>query len=134
MYSKTKLNDVRFVNSFKEMLDYNLENGPDKIAYEFRENKEDKKKTYKEFINDTRSLGTALADIKMSSKHVAVIGDNSYKWITVYLTMLQSSGVVVPIDKELTKDGIINVLKHSDSEVLFYASRFEDHILEIKKK
>ena len=132
MYSKTKLNDVRFVNSFKEMLDYNLENGPDKIAYEFRENKEDKKKTYKEFINDTRSLGTALADIKMSSKHVAVIGDNSYKWITVYLTMLQSSGVVVPIDKELTKDGIINVLKHSDSEVLFYASRFEDHILEIK--
>ena len=133
MYSKTKLNEVRQESSFKGMLDYVYKEGPDKIAYEFKENKTDKKKTYKEFIDDTRSLGTALNDIGMSSKHVAVIGENSYKWITVYLTMLQASGVLVPVDKELTEDAIINVLKHSDSEVLFYASKFEDMIENIKK-
>ena len=46
----------------------------------------------------------------MADKHVAVIGDNCYKYVTVYLTVLKSKGVIVPIDKELPVYDIINVL------------------------
>ncbi len=70
----------------------------------------------------------------MQDKHIAIIGENSYKWLTVYLTVLKSTGVFVPIDKELNLKGIINVLKHSDSEVLFYSKKYEQWIPEIKKK
>ena len=69
----------------------------------------------------------------MHNKHIAMIGENSYKWLTVYLTVLKSTGVFVPIDKELTAKEIINVLKHSDSEVLFYAEKYEKWIPEIKE-
>ena len=64
----------------------------------------------------------------MHDKHIAMIGDNSYKWITGYLTVLQSTGVFVPVDKELTVKEIINVLKHSESEVFFYSEKYETWI------
>ena len=48
----------------------------------------------------------------MADQHIAIIGENSYKWLTTYLTVLKSKGVFVPIDKELTIKEVINVLKH----------------------
>ena len=89
--------------------------------------------TYKEFVKDTEELGTALASLGMQNKHIAIIGENSYKWLTVYLTVLKSTGVFVPIDRELPCKDIINVLKHSDSEVLFYSEKYEKWIDEIKE-
>ena len=47
--------------------------------------------------------------------------------------MLQSTGVFVPVDRELTCLDVINVLKHSDSEVLFFSKKYAQYIPEIKK-
>ena len=137
MGKNTKWNEVPMVSSVKEMLDLAVKNAGDKDAYQFK-SETDKEKivhvTYKEFKKATESLGTAIAKIGMHDKHIAVIGENSYKWIEVYITVLKSKGVLVPIDKELPLSGIINVLKHSDSEVLFYAEKFEKWIDEIQKE
>ena len=136
MSKKTKLNEVRMISSIKEMMELAVKEDGDKIAFQYRhEIKKDKivKVTYKEFKKDTEELGTALANIGMQDKHIAMIGENSYKWLTVYLTVLKSTGVFVPVDKELTADQIINVLKHSDSEVLFYSEKYEKWIPQIRK-
>ena len=128
-----KWNEVTKVTSIKEMLNLAVKEAGDKPAFQY---KGDKDKiieiTYKEFAKDTEALGTAIADIGMHDKHIAMIGDNSYKWLAVYLTVLKSTGVFVPIDKELTATEIANVLKHSDSEVLFYAEKYEKWLPEIK--
>ena len=130
---KMKLNEVTKVTSIKEMLNLAVEESGDKLAFKYK-GKDDRivQVTYKQFREDIDELGTALASIGMQDKHIAMIGENSYKWLTVYLTVLQSTGVFVPIDKELTVKEIINVLKHSDSEVLFYSERYEKWIPEIK--
>ena len=135
MSKKIKLNEVRMVNSIKEMLNLAVKESGDKIAFKYK-GKDDKivQITYKKFMQDTEELGTALANVGMQDKHIAMIGENSYKWLTVYLTVLKSTGVFVPIDKELTAKEIINVLKHSDSEVLFYAEKYEKWIPEIEKE
>ena len=136
MSKKTKLNEVRMISSIKEMMELAVKEDGDKIAFQYRhETKKDKivKVTYKEFQKDTEELGTALANVSMQDKHIAMIGENSYKWLTVYLTVLKSTGVFVPVDKELTADQIINVLKHSDSEVLFYSEKYEKWIPQIRK-
>ncbi len=130
------LNKVTKVNSIREMLELAVKEAGEKNAFEYRdENQNDKiaKVTYKEFNNDTEELGTALASIGMADKHIAMIGENSYKWLTVYLTVLKSTGVFIPIDRELPCKDIINVLKHSDSEVLFYSEKYEKWINEIKE-
>ncbi|MBO5349529.1 MAG: AMP-binding protein [Clostridia bacterium] len=134
---KIKLNQATKVTSIKEMLNLAVKESGEKIAFQYKD-ENDKEKiiqvTYKEFANDTEALGTALANIGMQDKHIAIIGENSYKWLTVYLTVLQSTGVFVPIDKELTVKEVINVLKHSDSEVLFYSEKYEKWIPQIKEE
>ena len=128
--------NVTKVSSIKEMLKLAVKEAGDKNAFEYRdETNHDKivKITYKEFVKDTDELGTALASLGMENKHIAIIGENSYKWLTVYLTVLKSTGVFVPIDRELPCKDIINVLKHSDSEVLFYSEKYEKWIEEIKE-
>lgn len=137
MNRKIKLNKAQKVTSIKEMLNLAAKEAGDKIAFEYKdENRKEKTRqvTYKEFVRDTEELGTALANLGMQDKHIAIIGENSYKWLTVYLTVLKSTGVFVPIDRELTVEGVINVLKHSDSEVLFYSERYEKWITEIKQE
>ena len=130
-----KLNEVRKVNSIKEMLNLAAKEDGKKIAFQYKDEKQKiVQVTYKQFKEDTEELGTALADIGMQNKHIAMIGENSYKWLTVYLTVLKSTGVFVSIDKELTANEIINVLKHSESQVLFYAEKYEKWIHQIKQE
>ncbi|MBQ9267492.1 MAG: AMP-binding protein [Clostridia bacterium] len=130
-----KYNEVTKINTIKEILEIAVKEDGDKHAFEFKNAKNEVVGiTYKEFLNMTNHLGTALSTIEMTDKHVAVIGENSFDWITVYLTVLQSNGVIVPIDKELTCDEIINVLNSSDSEVLFYSGKYAEYIEKIKEK
>ncbi len=128
------LNESRKVETIKEILDIAVKEDGDKIAFQYKNGDEVVKVSFKEFQNDTIYLGTALSNIKMADKHIATIGNNSYDWLTAYLTVLKSDGVFVPIDKELTSKEIINVLKSSDSEVLFYAGAYEKYIEEFKKE
>ncbi len=127
-YSPTK------IDSIKDILDIAVKEVPDRLAFRYKENAGITDVTYREFQNDTYYLGTAIMELGLNGKHIAVIGENSYKWLTVYLTVLKSSGVVVPIDKELPKDDIINVLDNSDSECLFYSKKFEKYINDFKQK
>jgi len=131
---KMKYNEVKKVDSIKQMLEMATKEAGDKIAFKYKDGKKVVEVTYKEFQEDTLELGTALASIDMADKHIAIIGENSYKWLTTYLTVLKSKGVFVPVDKELTVKEVINVLKHSDSEVFFYAEKYESWIEEIKKE
>ena len=137
MAKKIEYNKVVKFDTLKEMMELSVKDAAKQVAFKYRDEKEKDKiidVTYEEFQNDTFYLGTALSDVNMTSNHIAVIGDNSYKWLTVYLTVLKSDGVIVPIDKELTAKEIINVVNRSESEVLFYAEKYEEYIEEFKKE
>ena len=118
------------INTIKELMDLAVKDAGKNIAFEYRkkDNKEEIiKVTYENFQKDTYYLGTALATINMLQNHIAIIGDNSYEWLTTYLTVLKSNGVFIPLDKELTSKEIINVLRSSESEVLFYSDKYEKY-------
>ena len=137
MKKNYKLNKVRMINSIKELLEIAGNEAGNKTAFKYKSenNKEEiVNVTYNEFIRETNEIGTALAKYNVHNKHIAIIGENSYKWLVVYLTVLKSTGVFVPIDKELPLEGVINILNHSESEVLFYSKKYEKWIDEIKTK
>ena len=137
MSDKYKLNEVKKVTTIKELLNIAKREAGENIAFQYRDEKNKDnivKITYNEFIKDIESLGTALASLGIHNKHVAIIGENSYKWITVYLSMLKSTGVFVPIDNQLNCEELINILKHSESEALFYSKKYEEWIPEIKEQ
>lgn len=132
-----KLNEVVPIHTIKEMMELAVKDAGEKTAFEYRnpKNKEEiLKVTYQEFYDTIQSLGTALSTVATENTHIAIIGDNSYDWLTVYLTVLQSNHVFVPIDKELTSKEVGNILKNSDSTVLFYAGKYEKYIDELKQE
>lgn len=128
------LNQVEKIDSVSELMRKAAEEAGDKIAFMYKENNRNVEVTYAKFQEDTIALGTALTSLGLNDKHIACIGDNSYKWLTVYISVLKSDGVFVPIDKELPIDDIINVLKNSDSEILFYAEKYEKYVEQILRE
>lgn len=129
-----KYYNVKKLNSIQEILTNAVEQAGDKVAFMYRKDKNIVSITYKQFVDDVNSLGTRLCNLGLDGKHIAVIGENSYNWITVYLTVLKSNGVFVPVDKELTVQEVINVLKDSDTEVLFYSGKYKKYVDEITKE
>ncbi len=106
----------------------------DKIAYKFRDGDGVTEISYREFDRHTKILGTALAERGLARGHIGCTGENSYNWIVVYLTALQSEGVFCPIDKELPEEDIINVIDGGDDEIVFCDKKREDLFRNIRDR
>lgn len=137
MYKNLKENyplyKVREINSLRELVVSGAEIYGDKTAFKYKENGEVKSVSYKEFKYQVDSFGTALCEMGLDGKHIGIIGPNSYNWVRSYLTVLTSSGVVVPVDKELSIEEIKYILTTGDCEVLIYAGGVtEKKIMELE--
>lgn len=133
MYKNYKKNypydeSVTPFRDFKQVLEESIVNCEGRPAYKYKSGKEIVEVTYSEFFNDTKALGSAITELGHGKSHVAMIGPNSYKYINIYLTMVNSEGVFVPIDKELPFDEIIYIINNSDTEVFFYADFYAENV------
>ncbi len=123
--------DVQPLSSLRELIELAKNESGDTVAYKFKNaDKEIQEVTYSQFYEDIYSLGTALADMGISKKHIACIGENSYAWINTFLTTLLSDNVFVGIDKELPVQDYLHVMTDSDSEVIFYHGKIEESLRE----
>ena len=114
------------LNNFKEFLTLNLENKKDEVAFIFNNaKKEEIKKTYNDFYNDVTLMSNYLSN-NYKNKHIALIGENSYNYLVLFFSIINSKNVAVLIDKDLSKEKIQELLKKSDSKVLFYSKEYCD--------
>ena len=84
--------------------------------------------SYEQFKNDIVSLGTSLIEKGFLNKRISVIGKNSYQWCVSYLAA-SIVGIVVPIDKELHTDDVINFMNVSQTVCILGDSKNLDSIL-----
>lgn len=82
--------------------------------------------TFSKFKDDVNALGTKLLDLGLKGEKIAVIGSNCYSWVVSYFATVCGVGVVVPLDKELSLEEVINLLKRSDSKAVFFTEEFID--------
>ena len=122
---------VKF-STIREMMELAVEAAGSQTAFKYKTADDTVAEvSYSEFYDTVNTLGaslTSLGALDSHDSHIAIIGENSYRWVSVYLTTLMSRGVFVPIDKELPEIDIINIIKESDSTVLFYSKRYNDMI------
>ena len=112
---KLKYHKTAEVTNFKDMLYRSAENFKSRIAFKEKdENGNIVSITYEEFKNDVVYLGTDLIKRGFLNKRIAVIGKNSYKWCVSYMAA-SIVGIVVPIDKELHCDDVINFMNVSET-------------------
>lgn len=91
------------------------------IAFRYRKGKEIIDVSFEQFYLDTKYLGSAYTEMgfKKGNK-IAMIGPNSYEWINVFVSVLNSEAVFVPVDKELPIEEIAYVINDSGAELFFY--------------
>ena len=128
-----KLYEMIEISNLKDMLNKTKNLHMDKPAYQIRsESGKYKTITHSEVRNIVDNLGTALIDIGLKNKRIAIIGENRYEWEIAYLSIVCGTGIVVPLDKSLPENELKALIERSEVEAIFYSKKFEDVLTKIK--
>lgn len=122
--------------NLKEMIANSKEKYANEPAFKFKTEIPGKLRTenYAEFADKIDALGTALISIGLKDKRIAVIGENRYEWALAYLSIVNGTGVVVPLDKSLPENEIISCIERSEIEGIFYSTKYDEIMDKIKKE
>ena len=128
--------DVMKFRNLKEMLQKSGEAYGNRPAYIFKTEEEGKFReiTHKEFRNDINNLGTALIDLGLKNKRIAVISENRYEWCVAYLAIVTGTGIVVPLDRALPDNEIENLILRSEVEAIFYSNKYSEVMERLKEQ
>ncbi len=128
--------EVKKIRNLKEMLNGACKEFSDRTAFVVKK-KGDNKYTeikYSQVLKDVNALGTALIDIGLKDKNVAVIGENRYEWCISYLATVNGVGTIVPLDKELPESEIESLLERSNATAIIYSGKKNEQIESIKNR
>lgn len=130
------LNDTVKIDSIAHMIDLCVKDAGDKTAFMYKTGRNDNVHsiTYKEFADDILALEKGMAKVGIKKTHISILSENSYKWINVFISVLKSDSVFVPIDKELPFEDVLYVASHSDCRVLFFSAKYKKYLPEIMEK
>ncbi len=122
------------IEDLKDMLEKTANKNSTKTAFKVKDN--DGKivnKTYIDFKNDVQNLSTKLIQVGLQNQRIAVIGKNSYSWAVSYLAST-IIGIVVPIDKEASKENIKEFLNVSNAKAVIADDKYLNEIFEFKSE
>ena len=121
------------ITDLKDMLNKTRKMYGEKPAYKIRiEEGKYKIFTHNEVRNMVDSLGTALIDLGLKGKRIAIIGPNRYEWEIAYLSVVCGAGTVVPLDKSLPENELKSLIERSEIEAIFYSEKYEESIKRIR--
>ncbi|MGI5896122.1 MAG: AMP-binding protein [Oscillospiraceae bacterium] len=117
------LNSVDYYTTFADFLSgiSHKYSAKPAISY-FTRRKEERCYTYGELTAQVFALRAALTARGLAGKHIALVGENSYRWILTYLAVAASGGVVVCIDIEQPVDAIREMILAADAAAIFASS------------
>lgn len=133
MKKELKLFNVPRIESIQEMILQSARKYENKLAMEDISNTPISKLTYGELLDKVLRFGTALRKMGINERtHIAVIGENRVQWAVAYLTAACFNYIVVPIDRNLKTNEILNIIHESDTEVIVFSDSFSQMLSEKK--
>lgn len=131
------MEELKNLSSLKDIINIRFDLFKDKVAFIEKDidHKEFEYIKYKEIKEKINGLGTyMIEDLDLKGKNIAVIGENSYRWYVTYMAVACGVGVIVPLDRGLPENEILNLILRSDTKAIVYSSRKKDEINNIKDK
>ena len=124
------------IENLKDMLKKSGELYGERPAYKFKTEEAGKFRivTHNEYRKQIDYLGTALINLGLKGKRIAVIGENRYEWGLSYLAICCGTGVVVPLDKALPANEIESLIIRSGVEAIFYSQKYDDIMKDIRAR
>lgn len=88
-------------------------------------------KTYAQLKEELDALGTALIDMGLKDKKIAILSQNRAEWCTTYLTVTGGVGVVVPLDRELPFNEIENLISRAGASAIVFSSKHAEDMAKL---
>lgn len=133
MKPQIKLFEVPHIDSIQDMLIKSANLHQNKLALEDLTSYPISKLSYKELLEHVLKFGKALEQLGIKPRiHISLIGENRVQWGIAYLTAMAFNHIVVPIDKNLSSNEILNIIHESDSEAIIFSDSYSGLIKESK--
>ena len=131
-----RITEIDQIANLKELLQNTRAKYGTEVAFLFKTDEPGvfREKTYNEYIDEIEALGTALINIGLKGKRIAVISENRYEWTLAYLSTVTGVGVIVPLDKSLPVNELESSITRSEAEAIFYSKKYDDIMKNIKSK
>lgn len=137
MNKKRVLYEAKEYRDIREMVEDTVKTYPENNAFIIKEKRGEKVEyrniTYKMLQEDINKLGTALIDLGLQGKRIAIIANNRYEWCIAYLATLCGVGIVVPLDKSLPEGEIESLLQRSYANAVVFENKYSDTMEKIKQ-
>lgn len=128
-----KLYDVPKISSIQDMIIQSSGKYTNKLAMEDLSETLIPRVTYGQLLDLILKFGGALRKIGIEErKHIALISENRVQWGITYLTSAMFNYVIVPIDKNLSSNEILNIIHESDSEVIVFSDSYSQLFTEAR--
>ena len=120
-------------NNLKEVVYESVKNYGNNIAFTIKKDiNEYVNISYKAFLEDINKLGTALYNMNLKEKRIAIIGRNSYEWALAHMTNMLGGMISIPLDKDLQCGELESLLLRSEPTAIVFDSKYIDKIEEVK--
>ena len=129
MQTERKTYEVRHIDTLKDLLLQSEELFSEKNAFLAKKARGEEYFgiRYSDFAREVRHLGTELLARGFKGEKIAVMGANSYQWVLAYFAIACGVGTVVPLDKELKKPEVENLIKRSGCKTVFCTANYKGH-------
>ena len=98
----------------------------DKLALEDLAENPISSASYKQLHDYVLRFGKSLLEIGLKERdHVAVISENRVQWSMTYFTAMCFNMVIVPIDKNLNHNEILNIIHESEAKAIVFSDGYE---------
>ena len=123
------LYDFPNLETLKEAIDFVADKYESAQAFRIpRKGKQgDKYKTYREFHDEIRNFGTMLLQKGIKDEKIAILGENSYKWIVSYFAVTNTGNVAVPLDRELSCEELAALVNRCGCKCVIFSKSFTDY-------
>ena len=113
--------DIEF-QDLKEIMDFVADKYGDNIGFIYKNEDRTSKTeiTYKNFREDLDAVGAYLLSKGLGGRRIVVIGPNSYQWLVAYYAVVINVGTVVPLDRGLPEEEIVNSLVKCKADAIIY--------------
>lgn len=129
---KNKIYKEKKVDNFRDIVSYCSKQYGTKVAFTIKDkNKKLHDISFIDFENNIKELGSALLDLGLKNKKIAIIAPDRYEWCCSYFAISTANSIVVPLDYLLPKVEMIRLIIESKVDAIIFDKKYLDWIKEL---
>ena len=129
---KNKIYTEKRSDNFRELINTSTKEFGNKVAFTIKDkNKKLHDISFIDFENNIKELGSALLDLGLENKKVAILAPDRYEWCCSYFAVSTSNIIVVPLDSMLPEKELLNLVIESQVDAIIFDQKFLNFMKDI---